>query len=233
MSIQAGTKILSVLVASLIIVMSLLRWVENARALSLSSRSVTVSDSKPGATTTHRFDFTLSTMDTLGSIQFEYCENNPFVGSPCTPPTGLSLSGVTLSSQSGETGFTIDGSSTANKIVLTRGAVASALLPVSYEFTNAVNPSETNKIVYVRMSTYPTVDATGAYTDFGSVVFSTASGIAVDGFVPPYLTLCVGVTVDLTCQSASGTQLDFGEFSNRQTRFLTSQFSTATNDPGG
>lgn len=233
MSVSIRTKILSMAMASLIVVMSLLHWVQSARALPLSSRSITVASSKSSAVTSHTFDFTISTMATMGSIEFEYCENNPFVGTSCDAPLGLSLSGVALSAQSGETGFSLDASSTANKVVLTRPSILATPVAASYTLANAVNPSENNKVVYVRISTFATVDGTGPRTDSGSVVFSTASGISVDGFVPPYLTLCVGVTVDLNCQSASGTQLDFGEFSTKQTRSLTSQFSAATNDPGG
>ncbi|OGL30585.1 hypothetical protein A3F37_01810 [Candidatus Saccharibacteria bacterium RIFCSPHIGHO2_12_FULL_41_12] len=233
MSVSIRTKILSSSMASLIIVVSLLNLAHGVKALALSSRSVAVGSSKSSEVTSHRFDFTLSTMATMGSIEFEYCENNPFVGTACSAPPGLSLSGVALGAQSGETGFSVDGSSTANKVVLTRPSILATPTAVSYTLTNAVNPSENNKTVYVRISTFSTVDGTGPRTDSGAVVFSTASGISVDGFVPPYLTLCVGVTVDLTCQSASGTQLDFGEFSTKQTRSLTSQFAAATNDPGG
>lgn len=230
---QVKTKTGYILMASLIVVMPLLHWVQSAHAVSLSSRSVVVASSKASAVTSHRFDFTLPTVATLGSIEFEYCENNPFVGSACTPPAGLSMSGVSLSAQSGETGFSIDASSTANKVVLTRPAILASPVAVSYTLSNAVNPSDYSKTVYVRISTFPTVDATGSRADTGAVVFSTASGISVDGFVPPYLTVCVGVTVEINCQNASGTQLDFGEFSTKQTKFLTSQFSAATNDPGG
>lgn len=232
MTVLIRTRILSIIMASLIMVASLLSLVDRTSALTLASRSVLISNSRPSGITSHQFDFVVASMASVGSIEFEYCENDPFVGAPCSVPPGLSLAGVSLSAQSGETGFSIY-SSTANRVILTRPSILAIPSAVSYTFDNAVNPVENNKVVYVRISTFSSIDATGPRTDSGAVAFSTASGIAVDGFVPPYLTLCVGVTVDLNCQNSSGSQLDFGEFSSKQTKALTSQFSAATNDPGG
>ena len=55
----------------------------------------------------------------------------------------------------------------------------------------------------------------------------------VNGFVPPYLSFCVGITVAGDCSFASGQLLNFGELSKVSPKFLTSQFAGATNDPGG
>jgi hypothetical protein len=218
---------------SLLVVVSLLFAVVPVYGAQLSSRKITVADSSPSVLTSHRFNFTLPTITPLGSIKFEYCVNNPFVGTTCTPPAGLDLTGAVLSGQTGETGFSIDASSTANTLVITRAAVVPSAIPVSYTFSNLINPNTTNQTVYVRISTYATTDASGPTTDEGAVVFSTASGVTVAGFVPPYLTFCTGVTVAVDCSSSNGSQLNFGSLSTSQPRFLSSEFSGATNDPGG
>lgn len=204
-----------------------------SQAATLEQRSVRIASSTPGATTEHRFSFTIASATQLGSIEFEYCSNDPFIGTACTPPTGLSVSGAVLSSQTGETGFGIHASTTTNRLVISRTPVSAAAQPVTYTFNGIVNPSAPPQTVYIRISTFASDDASGSRTDSGAVVFATASGVAVDGFVPPYITFCAGVTVALDCSTSSGTKLDFGELSAAATRFTTSQFAGATNDESG
>lgn len=222
------------IVAALLIVVVPLLLYSSTQAADLSSRSVTVSDTKPSAANvTNVYNFTIPSVTTLGSIEFEYCSNSPFIGQPCTAPAGFSASSVVLSAQSGETGFTVDGSSGVNRIVITRPAVNSIAVPVSYTFTNLVNPAAANQPVYVRISTFASTDASGSTTDSGAVVFSTASGVTVSGYVPPYLIFCAGVTVALDCTSSGGNLLNFGDLKSTQTKALSSEFSGSTNDPGG
>lgn len=224
---------LSKVTALLIAVVPLLLF-SSTNAADLSSRSVAVSDTKPSATNVSNvFNFTIPSVTPLGSIEFEYCSNSPFVGQPCTAPAGFSASSVALSAQSGETGFTIDGSSGVNRIVITRSSVNAVAVPVSYTFTNLLNPATANQSVYIRISTFASSDASGSYTDSGAVVFSTASGVTVSGYVPPYLIFCAGVTVALDCTSSGGNLLNFGDLRSTQTKALSSEFSGSTNDPGG
>ncbi len=75
-------------------------------AAALVNRSVTLGTSAPLATTTHTFRFDIATSDNLGSIEFEYCSNDPFVGTTCVAPDGLSLDNAVLAAEAGETGFT-------------------------------------------------------------------------------------------------------------------------------
>ena len=202
-------------------------------AVQLLSRSIRVASSVPSATTQHIYGFNIQTVGTIGSIEFEYCENSPLIGSPCTVPTGLDVSGATITSQSGETGFIVDAATTSNRLLISRAPVANAAIPVAYTFSNVVNHSTANLPVFVRITTYPTGDGSGPYTDDGSVAYSTASPVTIAGFVPPYITFCVGVTVAGDCSSANGQRLDFGELTPNQTKFATSQFAGATNDPAG
>lgn len=199
----------------------------------LSDRKVEILSSTQSVVTSHNFTFTVPGFDPIGSIQFEYCENSPLPEVPCDAPVGLSTSAAVLDDQTGEIGFSILNPPQANKIILTRTATPASGMPVSYDFGNITNPSEANNPIYIRISTYATEDATGAVTDAGSVVFSTAQNIAVNGYVPPYIIFCVGVTVAINCTSSSGSLLNFGELSATQTKALTSQYSGATNDPGG
>lgn len=199
----------------------------------LSTRSVTVDSATVNAVTAHTFRFTIPSYQQLGSIKFEYCENNPFVNTPCTAPTGLNVSGATLAVQTGETGFTLMAPSSPNMLILTRSAVAASGVPVMYRFQNIQNPDTAPKTVYVRISTYIATDATGSTTDEGSVIFAASRNISVNGYVPPYLTFCVGVTIAVNCSSAEGSQLDFGELSKNATRALKSEYSGASNDVSG
>lgn len=208
-------------------------WTQKAYAAPLTSKSVTIGTSAPSASTNHTFRFTLASVSDVGSIEFEYCSNSPFVGTACTAPAGFSAASAALASQTGETGFVISPGSTANRIVLSRVPVATSAIPVRYSFNNVVNHDTPNSTVYVRVATFASADGTGPRTDEGAVAYSTASAIAVAGYVPPYITFCVGVTVALNCSSSSGVFLNFGELVTSQPRFLSSQFSVATNDPGG
>ncbi|HSH31807.1 MAG TPA: hypothetical protein VK963_04050 [Candidatus Saccharimonadales bacterium] len=202
----------------------------SARAVDLLQRSVRVTSSSPGAVSRHVYDFELATAGTLGSIAFEYCANSPLFSDPCVAPAGLSLSGASLASQTGETGFIKHTASTADKIILSRLPVGATPQPVKYEFADAINPSTASQSVYIRISTYASDDATGPSTDRGAVVYSTSSGIGVGGFVPPHLTFCVGLTVANDCSSATGNSINLGLLSKNSTSFASSQFAGATND---
>lgn len=203
-----------------------------AYAVELSMRRIVITNPTPSATTTHRFDFTVNTVSPVGSMSFEYCGNSPLPSQPCVPPVGLSLTGAILAAQSGETGFTIDPSSTGNKLVLSRPIVATSVGAASYTVNNVVNTS-TATTTYVRISTYATTDGTGSSTDFGAVAFSTNSGFGAEAFVPPYLRFCTGVTVSLDCNTTSGVLANLGELLPNRTSAATSQFAAYTNDGSG
>lgn len=218
---------------ALLIAVTPLFVIGTANSAVLTSRSVTVGNTQPSAPTTHLIGFTIPGVAPVGSIKLEYCLNSPFVGDSCTLPAGLDLSGVALSGQTGETGFSIHASSNVNTVVLTRPPVATSAIPVTYTLSNAVNPNSASQTVYVRISTYSTDDASGPMVDEGAVLFATADTVSVSGYVPPYLTFCVGVSVAVDCSSASGVLLNFGEFLTNTTKYLSSEYSGATNDPGG
>lgn len=203
-------------------------------AATLEDRNVEIGTSVASQNTSHKYQFTIGTSGNVGSIEFEYCTNNPLIGAPCTAPAGLDASGANITSQSGATGFSVHPLTTANRLIISRiPSSVTAPQVVLYNFSNIVNPSTQNQSVYVRISTYATNNASGSRVDAGAVVFAITRGLSVDGVVPPYLTFCAGVTVALNCTTATGTSLSFGELSRNEPRFLTSQFAGATNDESG
>lgn len=209
-------------------------FTNTASAGELTNRSIKLSSSVAGVTTNHEFRFTVSTDGNIGSIEFEYCSNSPFVGTACTAPTGLDLTGVTLTDQVGESGFLIDPSSTVNRVVVTRApGFVSSPIDLGYTLTGVINPTTVKSTTFVRVSTFASTDATGPRIDYGSSAFSINDGISVNAFVPPHLTFCTGITVGSRCTSSTGNFINLGELSKTSPKFSTSQFSGATNDPGG
>ncbi len=200
-----------------------------AFALSLTDKQVEIGNSAVSASTSHAFEFTVSTSASVGSLVLEYCSNLPFYGAACTVPTGLDVSSSNFTSQSGVTGLSVDPLTNNNRLVATRAPSAvAASTAASFTLNNIINQDFLGS-VYVRISTHSSIDGTGLPIDFGAVVYSTARDFTVGGYVPPYLTFCVGVTVASNCSSTTSGLLDLGEFSTSTPSFITSQFAGATN----
>jgi hypothetical protein len=200
----------------------------------LTNRSVTISNPTPSVAATHTFQLRLASAVPIGSIVFQYCSNSPLITDSCTAPLGLSLSGAVLSQQAGNVGFVIDTiDSTASRLVISRPLTSVNQVANIYTFSNIVNPSADNATTYVRISTYASTQGTGSIIDNGSVAFATSSSFAVGAYIPPFLSVCVGVTVTVNCSQATGFGLDFGDLSSQTTRSVTSQYSASTNDPSG
>jgi hypothetical protein len=205
-----------------------------SHALHLQNHSVQVSTAIIGATASHDFQFTYPSTSNVGSIIFWYCDGGALLPMACNAPTGLNLSGASLASQTGNTGFSIDAvHSTANKIVLTRAASAGTTVASTYNFNNIVNPTTANATTYVRIATYPTTDATGPDNDDGAVAFATISPFQIGAFVPPFIKLCVGITVAQDCSTASGNSIDLGILATNVTKAATSEFAAGTNSISG
>lgn len=204
-----------------------------AYAADLTNRSVTVGTTEASAITSHLFNFNIASTATVGSLEFEYCDNSPLIGAPCNAPSGLSVNAANIASQTGEAGFTIHPSTGGNRLVLSRAPSAASPQPVSYEFTNITNPSAIQQSVFVRISTYVSDDTSGTRVDAGAVLFSTARSLTTTGYVPPYLTFCVGLTVAADCSATEGNFIDFGELLRTSPATGTSQFAGSTNDVTG
>ena len=199
----------------------------------LLSRSVKLSDSRATATATYKFSFQPPGLDTIQTIAFEFCANDPMVGASCTPPAGFDASAATLVDQTGDVGFSISGQSNANKLIIDRSPLASDGQPSSYTFDGLVNPSS-NGSYYLRISTYPDSTNSGLGTYNGGLAFAINDAVGLTAVVPPYLQFCVGITIaGYTCDDVQGDYVNFGEFSSRQASQGSTQMLAATNAKDG
>lgn len=188
-----------------------------------------MSNSAANATTNYRFSFDTASSGTIGSIRFQLCTNSPLQGDPCTVPSGLDMLGATLLSQSGMTGFTISPLTTANELILTRTAAATTPLATAYEFGNIVNPDGIGTY-FGRIETFASEDITGPSVDFGGLAFQINGGLTLQTEVPPYLLFCTGITIQAyDCDTATGSYIDFGDFSPSITNTGTTQLLVGTN----
>jgi hypothetical protein len=203
-------------------------------AFDFEPRSVTLSNGSPSAVASHNFVLEPTDTSNIGSLVFEYCSNSPLIFVACTPPPGFDASSALLVLQSGNTGFSIDSAdSTANKIVLNRSSVPGIVTLSKYNFNNITNPSTPGQTVYVRLGSFASNDGSGPNIDKGAVAFAVQSVFNVGAFVPPFLKLCVGITVAPDCSTISGDSIDLGILSSQHANAGQSQFATATNDPNG
>ena len=203
------------------------------KAADLTNRRLITESSIISVVNIHTFSFNVISGTDIGSIDFEYCSNSPLDQEACTPPTGFDISAATLDSETGETGFSIHGNTTANRMVLSRAVATPTPGPVEYVFSNVTNP-DTVGSHYVRIHTYITDDGTGPNTDRGGLAFTMNEQVNVSAFVPPVLRFCVAVTIPgADCTSAAGSNIDFGVLSENATSFGTTQMMAATNGFGG
>lgn len=193
-----------------------------------------MASSTAGAVTTHTVSFRITDFSTpVGSIEMQFCSNDPIPGNVCTAPTGFDINAVILSNQTGESGF-IKYSTTNNRLVLSRPPVLpSAVTDSVYELSNVTNPTVAGTF-FVRLRTFSSTDATGSAIQEGGIALSIEPGLTLSSEVPPYLTFCVGITiVNLDCSSANSYLIDFGELSDTKVNKASSQFVSATNAASG
>lgn len=182
----------------------------------------------------HRISFVTATSSAVGSIKLEYCSNSAIYDAFCQQPLGMDVSGVSLDNQVGVTGLSVDPATSANLIILTgSGAVVPSSTVVELDLSNIVSPSSANRTFYVRISTHNSLDGSGVEIDEGGAAFVTAGQLNVSGYVPPYIRLCLGLTVAIRCESENGEIIDFGNLTPQTTAFGSAQFSVATNVTSG
>lgn len=202
-------------------------------ANTMPNRSVTVSSALPSIATTQTFRFDTPTASDIGSIVFQYCTNSPLFVIPCVAPAGIDASAANLTSQAGNTGFSIDSAdTTASRIVINRAALPGLITTNSYAFSNITNPSDVGT-VYVRISTHAASDGSDTEEDTGGVAYAVLNAFNIGAFVPLFLQLCVGITVAPDCSTTSGDSIDLGILSSTKANYSQSQFAVATNDLSG
>lgn len=203
-------------------------------SLNPGRRTLYISSNETGATAEYKFSFFPNVTSNIGSIEFEFCSNDPLPGTPCTAPAGFDTGSTNLIDQTGSIGFTISNISTQNRIVLTRPPVlTTAGNEVTYHFDNIVNPS-TSGAYYVRLQAFASSDATGPASDYGGIAFNITNLLSITATVPPFLTFCTGVRITgLNCANANGSYINFGELSSKTARSGSSQMLAATNAQDG
>jgi hypothetical protein len=145
----------------------------------------------------------------------------------------MDVTGATLTTQTGPTGFSIAPGATANRLVLTRLPAAASVGAARYEFSGVVNPSSPGSY-YLRLQTFASDDATGPASDYGGLAFATTNLLAVSVEVPPYLIFCTAITIgNLNCANSSGDAINFGELSSSRASTGSSQMLVATNAEDG
>lgn len=208
-------------------------WLQPAYSAELGDRSLRLGDSSASTETTYQVSFEIMTPGALGSIALEFCSNDPIPGQPCTAPTGFDAAAASLTSQTGASGFSIDSSSTANRIVLARAPLVAGADALQFVFDDITNPSAPGSY-FVRLQTYASNNATGPDTDYGGLVFSINNPIAITATVPPYLLFCTGLTIgNFNCANAAGDTINFGNLSSIRALSGSSQLLVATNAANG
>jgi hypothetical protein len=212
-----------------------------------NDRSLYINDSTPGATTQYKVSLTYNNQGavttSVGSLDLLFCYDpipserlsaeNPVDHHPCVAPVGLDVSNAQLSGQFGVTGYTI-ASQTTNEIILTRVPGTVAETPSVYTFDNVVNPTDTSQAFAIRLSDYPTTDASGSLINLGSVISQVNDGVVLETQVPPLLVFCVAASVAQNCASTSGGNYnDMGDLAPDQTLEATSQMAAGTNASNG
>jgi hypothetical protein len=210
---------------------------------SLTNRSVTLGSSTAAATSvTYAYAWKAGTTDTVKAVKFEVCDS-PIESTGCvntTQSAGASFAGASIAgspSPTGVVGFS-NGTASANSFLITKAA---GVAETGGTTTNTIsiagitNPSSANQQFYLRVTTYNSDTTQNGTTevDFGAVAVSTGQPLTLTGIVPPTLQFCVGVTVNATCSSISGSTVDFGYFSPSSTVTATSMMAASTNAQGG
>lgn len=199
----------------------------------LTDRSLLMQTTEPGATTSYTISFNYMTPSNIGAIDLQFC-NSPIPYEPCVTPTGLNISGATLSGQTGETGYSIS-THTSNHMVLSRlpSAVASGTR-ASYTLSNIVNPTDQSKAFAIRLRTHAGTVTTGQHVDFGSVRGQVGRGIVIETQVPPMLIFCIAEQVSDNCDGTNDNYYkDMGDLTPTNTLTAQSQMAVGTNATGG
>jgi len=225
---QFAAGLLLALCALLVFAQSL--W---AQGTQLQNRSLMLSNALAAATSRYKFSLQMPGMDTVQTIVFQICANDPFPESPCTPPAGLDASQAVLLSQSGEMGFVMSPQTTTNQIVIMRPPLAASQQLSTYEFDGVRNPDAEGSY-YVRVLTYQDGNLSGVPSYTGGIAYAINMDISIKATVPPYLLMCVGVTITgYDCNNVQGDYVNFGELSSRITSQGTSQILAASNAISG
>lgn len=226
-------KIVATMFLALFLCFGFVQTMVYAQFATINDRSLQLGNNIPGQTATYRAAFTAPGIPLLGSLKFEFCSNSPLPTEPCIAPAGYSVAGAVLATQTGETGFSIHPSTTANVLVLARVPAPSTGLPAVYELNNVINAAGEGT-QYARYSTYVSDDGTGVAVDRGGIAYNLNNGFGVTTEVPPYLDFCSGNSIPtVDCSGATGNYVQLGDFSPDRATSGQTQLVVATNAGNG
>ncbi len=240
MRLKRGLLLSALLVSSLVVPVF---NSSNTYAAQITTRSLTLvagttdGGSMPGGVVNHRFDFTVPSTTSVGSIKFEYCTTASVTA--CVTPTGISTTSATIGgTPTGWASGTTINNSTNGAPYITKSA-ADASGTISVQLNTITNPTAANYTFFVRITTHVATDGTGAAIDAGTVAASTATQVILTGTMPESLIFCVGETISTTagipdCTTATAGNVEFDQlFSPTDTATATSQMSASTNAASG
>ncbi|MGB4967196.1 MAG: hypothetical protein WBO35_03255 [Candidatus Saccharimonadales bacterium] len=161
-------------------------------AAQLTSRSIKMSDSTPGATgVKYLVEFTTGSV-AAQELVLEFCSDTPLIGATCQTTAGHI---PTLGSATAPSGTVTNPA--ANQLHVT-GLTIGASGVFSLEFSNITNPTYTGTF-FVRVLTFATGNhsgytggtTTGTYVDYGGIALSTVQQVTITARVMETLTFCV------------------------------------------
>ena len=221
----------------------------------LSSVSLTMSDSRPGAAaSTHQFGFTPAATTTILGVKIEYCLS---AGGDCTTPTGLATTGSTVAANlldgtsNAFSGWDID--MPANGVIeVTNSSGVTGANPATIAISGITNAGDaadvTSTIFYVRVTTYSSDTALTEANeiDDGALASAFVPQVTVTARQDAMLNLTVAAVNESTTigsgQDTTGgstpTALAFGIFkpigtANAAPLFLAHDLTVSTNTAGG
>src|SRR6266403_2805135 len=184
-----------------------------ASAGQLTSRSVTVGNSKLSASTTYDFTFKPTIGTTIKTVTIQIC-TSPLAGT-CTLVTGSSMNTGSSFATGAPTSalFTSFAASTSAgapaatyyQIHNSSGAAVTGGVSYTIRLNSIVNPSTANQQYYARITTYSDDASTtlpATQIDFGAAALSTGTELTVAANVQESLNFTVGATG--SCGSIGG-----------------------------
>lgn len=225
-------RVLPLFMALIFLCATLLQVPVSAASTRLQMRSLFMRSAVPGDVTDYTLTWNYISPQPVGSIVLDFCVD-PIPYMPCNLPAGMDIGAAQLSSQSGETGFTIT-TQTATRIVLSRPpSTVAADAQASYTFTGIKNPTDITAFA-IRIQTYDQAGGVGNKGDFGGVRGSATTPVTIETQVPPMLIFCLAQQVQLDCVDSNevyATKL--GELKPNETLSATSQMAVGTNASSG
>ena len=218
--------------------------IPETQAVAISSRSLTISDSRPGVSTL--YDFVGTHSSTLVScLEIAFCTTA--TGSCATAPVGFTA--ASASSMPGQwsgwdpAAFTAS-TLTATRLIYTAASTVGGGSNFSFAANTITNPTSTVGTTYFgRVSTYANAQAcSGTATDTGVTAFAIIDGVEITATVAETLTFTITSVSTGDCNTSFQTHtavvstasaVAFGELSLNTFHHACQDLTISTNSTGG